>query len=425
MSATPGASRFGRYRVRERLGTGGMAQVYRATIEGPEGFQRDCVVKRMLPHLSKEPGFVQMLLDEARLSALLHHASIVQVQELGEIDGEYFIAMEYVDGHDLGAVVRECQAQGRLLPIGLACYVAHELAAALAYAHRASDDKGRPLGIIHRDVSPSNVMIARQGAVKLLDFGIAKAAISVRDEHTRTGALRGKLGYLSPEQVEGETIDHRSDIFALGVVLWECLVGDRLFRGDNQFHSMALVRRAEIVLPSALRPEIDSELDAIVEKLLARRPEDRYASCDEVLRALGPVMHRLEGDARAMSHFLDGIGLLSATESPTATASLPPASSSKKRRWPRYLVASLLVLAGGALAFSLRARPAATPSAPPTVNRVVAPAPSPISVAPPPIAKSPPEAAPAAPLHHKSKIKRVGKRPAANPEVPDPFARPK
>jgi len=267
---------FGRYRLEEQLGEGGMAVVFRAVVDGPEGFARQVVVKRILPHLSRNPKFVKMFLAEAKLCALLHHPAIVQVHDLGEVGGDYFLAMEYVDGLDLSNVLRHATETERAMPQGVACFVALTLAEALAYAHALTSKEGKPLEIVHRDVSPSNIMVTAQGGVKLLDFGIARVAGHARDENTRTGTLKGKISYMSPEQADGrKDIDRRSDVFALGIVLWECLTSQRLFRGDTDMETLALIRECKVWPPSSVRPEIDPALDAIVLKMLARTPESR------------------------------------------------------------------------------------------------------------------------------------------------------
>jgi serine/threonine-protein kinase len=294
---------FGRYRLLQQLGAGGMAVVWRAVIDGPEGFAREVVIKRVLPELGRSDEFVRMLLGEARLSARLRHPGIVQVHELGQVDGEYFLAMEYVEGSDLVTIAEKCRDRQMPLPIGLACFIAREVAAALAYAHELKDDEGRPLCVVHRDVSPSNVMVSSAGVVKLLDFGIAKAADHFRRERTQTGVLKGKLSYLSPEQAEGEELDPRSDLFALGIVLHECLTNRRLFSGGDELKTLRLVREAAVSQPSAARPEVPPELDAVVAKMLARRREDRYANGHEIVEALAPFVHRFEGNAVRLRSF--------------------------------------------------------------------------------------------------------------------------
>jgi len=286
-------TQFGKYTLVERLGRGGMADVWKARISGPAGFQRTLVVKRILPHLVEDEHFKQMFVSEARLSARLNHANIVQVFELGDVDGEFYLAMEYVRGRDLVNVVRAQLMKG-LPPPGMGAFVARELCRALAYAHALTDDNGTPLRLIHRDVSPSNVMISFDGAVKLLDFGIAKALAEANENRTVTGTLKGKFGYMSPEQVEGKEIDHRSDLFAAGVVLHEILTGKRLFKGGSDLQTIAMVRDAKVDPPSLHNPAVPRELDEICLKALARVPDDRWQGCDEMAVALDEVVHSLK-----------------------------------------------------------------------------------------------------------------------------------
>src|SRR6478609_2185050 len=286
-------TQFGKYTLVERLGRGGMADVWKARISGPAGFQRTLVVKRILPHLVEDEHFKQMFVAEARLSARLNHANIVQVFELGDVAGEFYLAMEYVRGRDLVNVVRAQLMKG-LPPPGMGAFVARELCRALAYAHALTDDNGTPLRLIHRDVSPSNVMISFDGAVKLLDFGIAKALAEANENRTVTGTLKGKFGYMSPEQVEGKEIDHRSDLFAAGVVLHEILTGKRLFKGGSDLQTIAMVRDARVEPPSLFNPAVPRELDDVCLKALARLPEDRWRGCDEMAVALDEVVHSLK-----------------------------------------------------------------------------------------------------------------------------------
>jgi serine/threonine protein kinase len=286
-------TQFGKYTLVERLGRGGMADVWKAKISGPGGFQRTLVIKRILPHLVEDEQFKQMFVAEARLSARLNHANIVQVFELGDVDGEFYLAMEYVRGRDLVNVVRAQLLKG-LPPPGMGAFVARELCRALAYAHALTDDNGTPLRLIHRDVSPSNVMISFDGAVKLLDFGIAKALAEANENRTVTGTLKGKFGYMSPEQVEGKEVDNRADLFAAGVVLHEILTGKRLFKGASDLQTIAMVRDAKVDPPSLHNPAVPRELDDICLKALARLPDDRWRGCDEMAVALDEVVHSLK-----------------------------------------------------------------------------------------------------------------------------------
>ncbi|HEX4459840.1 MAG TPA: serine/threonine-protein kinase [Polyangia bacterium] len=289
--------RFGRYRLIEQIGQGGMGVVHRAIIDGPRGFSRDIVIKRLLPELSRDAGFVDMLATEAQLCARLRHPGIVHVHEFGEIDGEFYLSMELVEGDSLLNVLKDFAAAKKMLPVGVVCYIVAELAAALGYAHGLTNDGGQPLQIVHRDVTPSNVMLTRAGGVKLLDFGIAKAATHIGKDETRSGTLRGKLSYMSPEQAEGLRIDHRTDIFALGVIFWECLTLERLFKGATDFETLRLIRQPHVAPPSTLVDGLDRDIDGVVLKMLAHELGDRYASCEDVAAALAPIVHRLHGDA--------------------------------------------------------------------------------------------------------------------------------
>jgi serine/threonine protein kinase len=299
---------FGRYRLIEQIGVGGMAVVYRASAEMRGGEPHQVVIKRVLPALSEDPAFARMLVAEARLSARLHHPGIVELFESGRVGSEYYLAMEHVDGIDLVRLLNGCIAARRPLPLGLACYIVHEVATALSYAHDLTDDLGRSLKIVHRDVSPSNIMVTFDGRVKLLDFGVAKAAEHVSNDHTRTGTIKGKIQYLSPEQADGLPVDRRCDVFALGIVLHESLAMRRLFKGDNDLATLRLVRQAEIDPPSRARPEVPVELDRIAMKMLARDLGTRYQDCRELTAALAEIASQRGGNAAALTQFLRELG---------------------------------------------------------------------------------------------------------------------
>ena len=300
-----GGQVFGRYRLLEPIGSGGMAVVYRAlTLDG----ERSVVIKRVLPALCRDPSFARMLLAEARLSCRLRHPAIVEVYEMGRVADEYYIAMEHVDGVDLVRLLNRCLKAGKPLPVGLACWLVREMAQALAYAHDLTDDLGRPLGIVHRDVTPSNIMLTTDGRAKLLDFGVAKAAEHVVDDRTRTGTLKGKVHYLSPEQADGLPVDRRADVFSLGIVLHECLAMKRLFVGDGDLATLRLIRQAEVTPPSAKRPEVPPELDAIVLKMLSREASARYQSATELAEALTPFVERFGAGSDAMRDFIASLG---------------------------------------------------------------------------------------------------------------------
>ena len=291
MSQTlPEPIQFGKYTLYERIGRGGMADVFKGRIQGPAGFERVFVVKRILPHLSDDPAFIKMFVEEAKMSARLNHPNIVQIFELGSVEGEYFISMEHVSGHDLAETMRALwKASGPPRP-DLVAYIGREICRALAYAHSLTDERGQPLGMIHRDVSPSNVMLSFEGAVKLLDFGIAKA-LGDTPETTKSGTLKGKYAYMAPEQTESEDVDARIDIFAAGIVLHEVLTGRRLFKGANDIQTIERVRRCEVRPPSQTNAACPPELDAILLKALARNRDERFQTASDMADALDDVVH--------------------------------------------------------------------------------------------------------------------------------------
>jgi serine/threonine protein kinase len=280
---------FGKYTLFERIGRGGMAEVYKGRIQGPAGFERVFVVKRILPHLSDDASFIKMFVEEAKLSARLNHPNIVHIFELGAVEGEYFISMEYIRGHDLSETMRAIwKALGPPRP-ELVAYIGREACRGLGYAHNLTDENGRPLGMIHRDVSPSNVMLSYEGAVKMLDFGIAKALGDA--EPSRNGTMKGKYAYMAPEQTEGDNIDNRSDIFAIGIVLHEVLTGRRLFKGQNDVQTIERVRRCEVPPPSAQNPAVPREMDEILLKALQRDPARRWSNAADMADALDDIVH--------------------------------------------------------------------------------------------------------------------------------------
>jgi hypothetical protein len=267
---------FGKYYLLERINVGGMAEVFKAKTFGVEGFERLLAVKRILPNIAEDEEFITMFIDEAKIAVQLQHANIAQIFDLGKVDDAYFIALEYVNGRDLRSIFDRMRSRGESLPIALACHVMMQVCEGLDYAHNKRDGQGRELHLIHRDISPQNVLIGYDGEVKLIDFGIAKAA--GKASTTQAGILKGKFGYMSPEQVRGLPIDKRSDIFAVGIVLYELLTGERLFVGETDFSTLEKVRNVEIVPPSSYNKKIPQELERLMMKALARDPEDRYSN---------------------------------------------------------------------------------------------------------------------------------------------------
>ncbi len=283
----PRGELFGRYRILGLIGQGGMARLHIAEQTGIEGFSKIVALKRVHPHLADSADLRRMFSTEAKLAAKLDHPNIAAVHELGEVDGTYFISMEYLPGEDLAAVLQHAGARSPM-PLELALWIGEHAAAALHHAHELVDALGRPVGMVHRDVTPSNIMVTYHGVVKLLDFGIAKSRTSTVS--TREGVFKGKLAYSAPEQLSGEVIDRRADVFCLGIVLWECLTGRRLFHAPTDAERIDAVRSREIVPPSSLRPEIPVELDAVVMRMLARDRNARYSSALQVQQTLGGML---------------------------------------------------------------------------------------------------------------------------------------
>lgn len=286
---TPEGIRFGNYLLVEKIATGGMAEVWKARKRGEEGFQKIVAIKKILPHLSDDQEFVEMFIDEAKLAAQLNHNNIIHIYDLGKIQNSYFIAMEYVDGQDLKSILKRAQDRGQPISVELALFIGSKIASALDYAHRKRDFDQREMGLVHRDVSPQNVLISHEGDIKLCDFGIAKAASKA--SHTQAGALKGKLQYMSPEQAWGKAIDRRSDIFALATVIFEMLTGRRLFTGDNEMSILEQVRDARVVPPSQINDEVSPEIDRVVLKALQKEPADRYQTAGEMARDLDSILY--------------------------------------------------------------------------------------------------------------------------------------
>ena len=271
---------FGRYTLLRRLAVGGMAEIFLAALHGDAGFEKQVVVKRILPHLGADASFVKMFIDEAKLAARMTHPNIVQVYDFGSVAGSYFIAMEYIHGIDVHHLLRGAQAKGRQLSPAQVAALGEGISRGLAYTHNLQDDGGRPLGIVHRDVSPHNLMLSTAGDAKVMDFGIAKAA--ARLSRTATGTIKGKLAYMAPEQAAGQGASKQSDQFAVGVVLWECLTGQRLFVSDTEVSLMQAVIACHIPPLRSLRPNVPAALEAIVERALAKDPAARYADLTQM-----------------------------------------------------------------------------------------------------------------------------------------------
>ena len=326
---------FGKYTLFERIGRGGMADVFKARVQGPAGFERIFVVKRILPHLSDDPIFTKMFIDEAKLAARLNHPNIVQVFELGSVDNEYFMSMEYVRGRDLAETMRTLWARVGPPRPELVAYIGREMCRALAYAHDFTADDGTRLGMIHRDISPSNVMLSSDGAVKILDFGIAKALGGDKDESTKTGTLKGKFAYMAPEQTTSNDVDRRIDIFATGIVLHEILTGRRLFKGENDLQTIEKVRQCDVPPPSLHNPLCPPEMDNIVLMALAKNPLERFQSASEMADALDDIVHAARFQPTQLAQLMGSLfpadtgvdGRLAASQRQPSTASVSPSRS--------------------------------------------------------------------------------------------------
>ncbi len=278
-----------KYEVVKRLDAGGMAEVFIGRTVGIAGITKKVAIKRVLPHLAKNKKFVSMFLDEARVVMKLSHANVVQVFDVGEDEGTYFIVMEFIDGVSLKDIVDKLRERRQMAPVGAAVQIVAEAARGLNYAHDARDENGSPLHIVHRDVSPPNILVSVQGEVKVTDFGLAKAASQL--ETTDPGVVKGKFSYLSPEAVDGETVDKRTDIFSLGIVLFELLTGKRLFLGETDYQTVLLVGKAHVPSVAMLNRAVPELLDDIVHKALARNRDDRYQTAEEFADALTSFLY--------------------------------------------------------------------------------------------------------------------------------------
>jgi serine/threonine-protein kinase len=280
-----------RYRVVEKLESGGMAEVFRAESEGLQGFRKQVAIKRVLPHLSSKKKFIQMFLDEARLSAQLSHSNCVQVFDIGVGDNAFFIVMEFVDGANLKSVIEALKKKGQEFPVECAVYISLEICKGLSYAHELTDQNGQPLHIVHRDISPPNVLITKFGEIKIVDFGLAKANSQL--EKSEPGIIKGKFSYLSPEAAMGQEVDARTDVFAVGIMLWELLAGQRLFLGDTDFQTVKKVQAAVVPSISQINRRVPAELERIINKSLARDPSQRYATARDLGLELSKFMFKM------------------------------------------------------------------------------------------------------------------------------------
>ncbi|HET6983430.1 MAG TPA: protein kinase [Myxococcaceae bacterium] len=336
MSLQPGTL-IGRYVVVRKLAEGGMAEIFLAAAQGPEGFEKEVVIKRIRSGFATDPAFIQMFVEEAKVVSRLNHANIVQIIDFARHEESYYLAMEYVRGRSLSEAHKRARELSVPLPPVLVAHLGQEVARGLAYAHRLSDG-GRPLELVHRDVTPHNILLSYDGAVKLTDFGIAKAS----NRATTTGMLKGKFAYMSPEQARGERVDPRTDVFALGITLWELLTSGRLFDSESDVGVLRAVQEREVLAPSVLNPEVDEEMDRVILRALERDLSRRYQSAQEMERALAHVVLRTarspdDTDLGAWMQELFPIEAKRAEPSFSRSTPVPPAPS---RRPTPALVAS-------------------------------------------------------------------------------------
>jgi serine/threonine protein kinase len=277
-----------RYKIAEKVDAGGMAEIFRGYAFSLDGIQKQVAIKRVRPHLATNKTFIRMFIDEARLTMRLNHANITQVFDVGRAQGTYFLVMEFVDGANLRKISQSAAEKGYRIPVEIGIQIILEVCKALAHAHSARDENGNALDIVHRDVSPPNVMVSRGGEVKITDFGLAKAVTHL--EATDPGVVKGKFSYLAPEATEGKSVDARSDIFSCGIILHELLTGRRLFMGKTDLETVELVKRCEVSPPSALNPDVDNDLDEIVLRALARDRKRRFQSARDMGDALAKYL---------------------------------------------------------------------------------------------------------------------------------------
>jgi len=295
--------RFGKYLLLDQIATGGMAQLYRAKMVGDEGFQKLIAIKKILPHLAVEKELVDSFIDEAKLAAHLQHENIIRIYDFGTMEHDYFIAMEYLFGKNLRMVMDRAAIRKMDISADHALFIIGRVCDGLDYSHSLTDLAGKPLKIIHRDISPPNIFISYDGTVKIVDFGVAKAAS--KNTTTQTGIIKGKLAYMSPEQAQGREIDHRSDIFSVGILLYEMMTGARMFTGETM-QVLAKVREADYIPAEIVRPDMDPMILDILRKALAAEPDERYQNCGQMLADVEEAVFELNfrGSARTLAHYM-------------------------------------------------------------------------------------------------------------------------
>ncbi|MBU0505176.1 MAG: serine/threonine-protein kinase [bacterium] len=286
--------KLGQYTLVEKIAQGGMAHIYKAKTFDSTGFERLVVIKRILPHISADPEYVEMLVDEAKIAVNFNHGNIAQVYDLGRVSDDYFIVMEYVDGKTFSQIVKRLNHLGKKIPLDILLYSFIELCRALSYIHAKKGADGKSLGVVHRDVSPQNIILSYAGVIKIIDFGVAKA--KVKEGRTESGVLKGKFAYMSPEQARSDRVDWRSDIFSVGTLLWEMSTGQRLFKRQSNHETIQAIQKAKYDHASTRRSDIPKELDRIIKKALQKSPKSRYQDAGDMARDLEKLLFKLNPD---------------------------------------------------------------------------------------------------------------------------------
>jgi serine/threonine-protein kinase len=374
---------IGRYAIYDAIATGGMATVHLGRLSGPVGFTKTVAVKRLHAQFAHDPEFVAMFMDEARLAARIHHPNVIQTLDVVSTDGELFLVMEYVRGETLSRLVRAAVQSNEPIPPRIVVSLISGVLQGLHAAHEASDDAGKSLALVHRDVSPQNVLVGLDGTARLLDFGVAKA--ENKTSSTREGQLKGKLLYMSPEQLEGEDVDRRTDVYATAIVLFEALTGKRMFSGKSEGAQIAKITRGEIVLPSVLEPSL-APFDSIVKKGGALKPSDRYATAREMAQALEKIAQ--PASAAEVAEWVERSAGATLEERAKRVAEIEsrvqPSTRPRRRRavWLFVLLAlgSIVILSIAGIAISIRSGnpqvPTTTVPPPPTSAVTTEPTPT-------------------------------------------------
>ncbi|MBF0105945.1 MAG: serine/threonine protein kinase [Deltaproteobacteria bacterium] len=288
------SQKLGQYTLLAKVAQGGMAQVFKAKTVDPNGFERLVVIKRILPHISADPEYVEMLVDEAKIAVNFTHGNIAQIYDLGRVKDDYFIVMEYVDGKTFSQINKKLKLREKKIPLDILLYCTIETCRGLNYIHNKKGTDGKPMGVVHRDISPQNIILSYAGQIKIIDFGVAKARN--KEGKTESGVLKGKFAYMSPEQSRSDVIDNRSDIFSMGTLLWESLTGERLFKKKTNQETVKAIQKGKYINAASIRPDTPKELDKIIRKALQKNPKHRYQDADDMALDLEKLLFVINPD---------------------------------------------------------------------------------------------------------------------------------